>query len=394
MRAVFLTLPVAWAMACTTGGQGDIISKWHVLQGATQLTCENWPRRDRDLQIDDIGVIKGGTPGFLVSGLRRDGQPLQYFTPFDNDVKIDPDRRVELTFGRGAILAGGISPKSGVIDAVVVRGVGADPQVETRVELRAIPSNLLVAQASLGASSVSEATVHRSGQGAYVVLKTDGHQFRLAYVDLSKPARPRVTAVAGFASGERPVLAVDPNRRGGWAVWREGDSQGSLRAMALEGERSISSVMTLDLQVSGDIEAFSAYNGGDQLLVAWIEGDSLVGQAELKVALLQRTPKGNQGLKRRWLRTVALRDVHASDPVFLRTAEGPEVAMLNWIDEESTLARFAIGPSSLGRPTYTGIFPRGARVLDTFPENAAATDSYVLIRYREGEQWRHRLCEL
>jgi hypothetical protein len=90
---------------------------------------------------------------------------------------------------------------------------------------------------------------------------------------------------------------------------------------------------------------------------------------------------------------VTLKDVHVSDPVFLASAKGLQVLTLNWVDDESTIARYVVAGGTVGKPVYSGIFPKGSRIVDAFAGNDPS-DTFVMMRHKNDTNWIFQLCKL
>jgi hypothetical protein len=66
---------------------------------------------------------------------------------------------------------------------------------------------------------------------------------------------------------------------------------------------------------------------------------------------------------------------------------------MQWVDEESTIGRYKIAGGQLGKPMYSGIFPKGSRVMAAFTRQKEG-DLFVVVRHKHEEGWGYRICEL
>src|SRR5690606_20573578 len=112
---------------------------------------------------------------------------------------------------------------------------------------------------------------------------------------------------------------------------------------------------SLDIAATSQVESWNAAGHGGGYYLAVVDGDSLIGQSDLKVSFFN----WNEGSAPvRWTKGTPLKDVHVTEPFFLASDRGLEAMVLKWIDEESTIARYKVAANGLGKPEYSGIFPK------------------------------------
>jgi hypothetical protein len=148
--------------------------------------------------------------------------------------------------------------------------------------------------------------------------------------------------------------------------------------------------MPLDIDAQSQVESWSAAQFGGGTYLAFVDGDSMIGQADLKISYVNSVD-GATAVK--WTKASPLKDVHVTEPVFLASAKGLEVLLLNWIDEESTIARYMVAGGTVGKPAYSGIYPKGARIVDAFT-GESPDDLYVVTRHRDDTRWAFNICEI
>jgi hypothetical protein len=180
------------------------------------------------------------------------------------------------------------------------------------------------------------------------------------------------------------------DRSGVLAVWRndKGDRRFQVRHLGRDG--AAGEPVVLPVKIEDDVESWSAAAYGQGFYLAYVEGDSLVGQAVLRVAYFNWRD-GQPSVQ--WEKEDAIKDVHAGEPVFAAAEDGLELLLLNWVDDESTIARYQVSAGKLGPPSFSGVFERGARLTEAFSD-AGGDDLFALMRYREDNKWTFKVCAL
>lgn len=385
MRRFIPLLLSAYAASCTTSGSHEATSGWSALMRADKVECSTWPLRDKDLQIDDLSWLGGQKPGFLLSGLRRDASPLHYFAPFDGDETVDPSTFVPLNLGAHAILLGGGSIGNQAVILVAHNNAG-----KSTFDIRSLPNNVVKYKGDIGSYQVVEGSVAHAKGGLWLSLKSEDNIYHLVHINTQQPAKLSSKALPAPTFSDQPKLLGSATGGGATVLWKEGDSGKPLRLQELTADGGAEPPVTLDLQVSSQLESWSATAHAGAIYLALLDGDTMVGQAEVKVAAVYH---GKTGTSVKWNKAVPLRDTHAQEPTLVATRDGLEVLVLNWIDEESTIARYKVAGASLGKPTYSGVFQKGARILDAFA-GPDLKDAFVLTRNRGDKRSAYQLCKI
>lgn len=384
MWLIFTLLLAFTQLGCATFGRHKPSSNWATLDEAASVTCHAWPRREKDLDLRDVMYTGKAVPMFLVSGVARDGGPFYYAAPFTKDTDVDVERVKDMNFGRGSRLAGG------VIFGNKAYAVVAQPKADkATLEVRSVPDNVVRFQFDLGAGDVSDGSVEQFGGVAWVMLhREDGDvtMFRLESVKGKVIGK----GIAGVRWRDRPQIVAAGATGGILAVHREGGgtSPFKVRSIAADGTAN-SRVMDLDVKARSEIESWAVTRLGGSYYLAFVDGDSLVGLSSLKVANFSAEDDGSATVN--WTRESVLKDVHVGEPSFQEAGGKLEVLLLNWVDEESTIARYQVSPAGLGKPKFSGIFPKGTRIALGL---AAGDDRFIVTRHKDDNRWAFQLCEL
>lgn len=374
------------ASACVSSGPKPV-SGWEVLASAESARCAAWPLREKDFGVKEVLLAEGGAPGFVVSGIKRNTAPMHYYAPFDNDPSLDVETFHNLDLGRGAVLLGG-STAGGRELAFVARNAGG----QATLEVRTVRDNIVRFKGPLANVAVEEGYAVATARGAWLSVAGDDGSYRLAYVDLAGKMSIKAVPAATRSEPSR-VLVNAAQPKGALLVWREGKegeqpSKEPFKAQWVTTEGEAESAVELDVPIASQVESWSATRYGGGYYLAFVDGDSLIGSSELKVTHLNWD---DNAARVRWTKAVKQVDEHVTEPMFLVSGRGLEVLVLKWIDEESTIARYMVASATVGKPSFSGIFPKGSRVLAAF---AGDGDAFVLIRSRGESGWIFRVCEI
>lgn len=124
------------------------------------------------------------------------------------------------------------------------------------------------------------------------------------------------------------------------------------------------------------------------IFVVAITGDSLVGNAGLVSAWF---PAGEE--RPAWQTVTPLPHTHLGDPVLMAGNEARQAILLvpKWVDRETTIGTYRLGPERLEARPSQGVFPAISLVVASarLPDGAA-----IMVRAREKDEWRYKLCEM
>lgn len=376
-------LILCFALAgCQLLGGKKTQSSWIVLERAASAECAKWPMAPKDLSINDVRVVRGKKLGFVATGVNRSGTPVHYYLPFDGGLSFDDEDLVPLKIGRGSLLAGGST-----LGDVAVGGVVLNLKDKASFEVRNLRDNVVRFKTELVAAGVQDAWMTPAQNGQWLSFKTDDNEFGAAFVNTTKK-----TALASKINGakfkETPVIV--PAGSAALAVWREGETGKPFKARMIGEDGNAGTPYALDAAVESQAESWSAAHHAGSYYLAAIDGDSLVGQANLRVSAFSF---GDGGGDVKWTKDLPLKDVHVTEPVFFSSGGRLQILVLKWVDEESTIARYNVAGGTVGQPTYSGIFPKGSRIVDAFA-GEDADDAYVVVRNKEETRWTFQVCRL
>ena len=148
----------------------------------------------------------------------------------------------------------------------------------------------------------------------------------------------------------------------------------------------------LELPTHLGIENWSIHPHARGFYLAFLEGDSLVGQAKLHIANFLIS-----GLKHElaWLKTFPMDHIHVGDIEWINLKNGRvQLHFLKWLDGEATLASFKLGQNEVIPLENKGIFPSGSTLMGVFSTGIQNDVYQALIRHRSGAFWQFDICQL
>jgi hypothetical protein len=360
-------------------GKPDYKSDWVVLDKAEGLKCAVWPQRDRDLQINDIEFFSQSRK-FLVRGVNRNTSGFAYSKSFDDDYEVDVDEVVNFEVGRAGEVVG-LTGAAGADQFVVLEDKGG----KTQVEFRNAKTNVVERMFTVSGADLTGAGVHPTPAGTWIVLKSEDQSLQYVFSGSggSKDTKP---VVAPLRIRETPKVSV-LTKDGSLVLVTVADRQKTGFEMTqLMPDGKVKGPDSIPLKAAYQIESFATVVSGNDLYLAFVDGDSLVGESSLKLA------KIGLGGGVKWTKSEPLKNVHVNEPVFVLSKKGMELLVLKWVDEESTIARYMVTPDGLGKPGYSGIFKRGSRIINAFGPDQGRI--YTLTRSKGQKGWEFLLCRL
>ena len=373
-------------VSCVHKQSSKVQSRWHPISKAKDLECVTWPLREQDLRIDHIALISGSLPGFLVRGMKRDAKPLNYLSFWNDDPNPNPDAFKDLSFPRGSLPIGGFQANGQLYTLFA-----AHDDQGAYLELREAESNIKSQRFSLKLKQVEEGSLLSDAHGQWLTLKGDDGRYHLFHL-VHRGSGAMILRDLTFAIEEVPQITI--HEVGAFVMWRDDKLLGRLMGQwFVQGEKASGESQgrfQMDLQGSDPIESWNVARTSAGTFVAVVDGDSLLGEAKLKVAKLDLSSKVD-GFS--WIGQVDLRDIHVTEPRITETPEGTEVLLLNWVDEESTIARYIVNAEKISKPLFSGLFSRGTRLIESF-KSAKSGQIWVLTRHRNDTRWLYQICGL
>ncbi len=388
MRSLILQVSLVILTGCITSGK-DHKSAWAALDHAEDIECSPWPKRSKDLRIETIKPVhdaQDSMRGFVVSVLTRTANRGQYFLPFQNSVDLEPIKAQPIELPRGGTTLGGFYlGKRKLIFTALNTSQGV------QIELRTIPDNVVRGKTLLANESIDDGFIKSTKGGFWLQYEDRDNSDKLALIQLLAKDQLSIKRVpVTFES--KPTLVSAP--QGAYLVWRPDEPKAPLRYRWVSGISSNGGggqpgpVLNLPYNIQSQIESWTLSRDRDQHMLVLVDGDTLIGQAQLVAASLELGPSGAL-LKNS--KQLALKDTHTTEPLIVPGDKTPEILMINWIDEESTIARYNLKGQGIARPSYMGIFAKGTKMQWLYKAPGKGT-SYFLTKNKIEAEWNYSLC--
>lgn len=390
MQQFTVVLFVVAISGCAVFSGQKTTSGWATLDKSESVKCSRWPLREKDLAIDEIFVVGKPAIGFLATGVKRDGSPLRLFATFNGDTEVEKSSLRELPLGRSAIVAGGFAA-AGMPMVTLLQNEHVRNQNKAVAELRTVADNIVRFKVDLtNGIDVISGELTTMSDSTWLAFRRENGGHAILRFAAKGAGKISATTVSDVSFDEAPALIQDGSGQGILAIRSEHEARQPFWARSISQDGAASSEQRLEFSIASQLESWSVVNHEGRHYLAVIDGDSLIGQAQLRVAALKQEDERPMVA---WIKDLPLKDVHVTEPVFLPTATGLQVLLLKWVDEESTIARYNLAGDNLSQPSYSGIFPKGARIVRAFA-GADSDDAYVIVRHRDDTRWIFQICSI
>ena len=410
-------------------------SEWKLLDEASGASCDLWPTHPSDLQTDDIRIVPGlQTHGFYSKVTTRKALTRFYTNSLPEDYSLDTDmlEPVSLPIGSGWI--GGAHSLWGSMAV-------SENHDETQDDSATILIHSLInrgpARQVLLPGSVDQVWLSEAKGGLWMTTQI-GDTFHLAMVrvDPVKSGPAKVSKIPGLFK-ERPVPLGDPGTQSAGVLFaetshppapvkkepstqdtsneedlseadpdsvtdqevpadHESETEDPEASPVIFKWQSITSSgqpgppQILSLPLNNGVEGWTALKNNQDFALAYIAGDSLIGDSKLVIAWFQLS--GGKPVKK-WVKIFDLENIHVGEPFWSGNGNQTYLHILQWMDAEATVAGFAVNSAGVKPQKPQGIFPTGSTLMDTFMDRKSRVP-YALIRFKEDLQWQFELCEL
>lgn len=389
------------------GGETGTVG-WSEIEKTGDVRCFGWPVVDRDvLDVSESYSVPVGDTHFLMLKARDPSAQVSYFaTPY-----------------RGGELAKEFTTKLGVDRSSVLLGAVAsegtdDPMIDVVTMSRGKTGFALQRSDIKGKSVATSGILERPLMRGR--LKGDGNGFWILFGDSAGNNQAQEAVASTYhlafsrAMGDGK-MEMSYARVANWAgeptlLVRPAGTESTVRIFSLNRDKNGNELFyaaeyttksgraiqegasrLIELPIGKSIESWTVIDHLGGYFLAWVEGDSVVGQAELKVASLVWEGEAPKSL---WVKSVPLVDVHVSEPVFLSHGGTLDVALPRWTGGATTIGVYRVGAESLIPHKSLGLFPRGARLMEAFVQRQGE-DVFTIMRSPNKEKrWQFEICHL
>ncbi len=420
MRLLVLPFLIIAVISCDFFHNGRTpVSEWDLLDRASHVKCASWPQAKEVLTFNKIQTAKGPSAAFFAASVLRTGEAMSFLAPFDGSYKIDQDSLVPVKFGKDDMLLGITQLHAGLlaVSFQITQDVKGAPQ--GLIEVRSLPNNVVLYKTKPTWSNIADGALAATYEtfsstapnGFWVTLKdgaSDSDTFedqttetKVAFLkipakgaelevqtfnNLSFPSE--VTLLPMFKQKSALAVYYDHNRVVGKDLVK-GDVPLMVQELFEDG-RHVAPKM-LGIKVESNLESWAAMFFENELYIAYIDGDTMVGRANLKITKFQIA---QEGMRQLWTRGFKIDNIHVSEPLWIVQRHKPHLFLLEWLDNESTLSSFPIVPETgISEASVHGVFPKGSRIEDTLVD-ASDGHVYMVMRTKNKELWNFEVCDL
>ncbi len=393
---IMLVVACGFIFGCTGLRKVETISKWDALQSAAKADCAPWPMQKQDLGIYDLRLFDGEKPHFLARIMGRDAIQGWKGAPFAFDPEVNAKDVRAVQLGARPVILGGGSSAQGAFTIVANQDSGRTAQIEVRT----FPDNIVRRRYQNLGITVVDGFALPVQAALWMAVKVHSSEksieevpVRILHLSQSEGEAKATIKTANVPMGtEFPALLTSAKGDSAQLVWRkEKGTKSEFFYSRLGADGSYATPTPLNIPVSMQVESWAAASFGSNILLAIVDGDSLVGQASLK--LVRFEPAGKSGAEVKWVKTKSLLNEHVSDPVIASGPNGAYVLLPKWLDEESTIATYRLGIEAVESQPVAGIFPKGIRLVGA-SISQDGKKLFAIVRSRAKVGWNFQVCRL
>ncbi len=378
-----------------------IESNWQDLRDAEKLPCGEWPLKEKELAVRKLQAfpLKGGNVFLHAAVQKKDGNQADYRIIWKDSKSLSESDGVLVNTPPQSFVAGyGILGNENVI--VIVKNDSLKNLAS--VEVRSFDAKKVLYQSFPLARQIEDAKIVFTPTGFWMTYryidindKSEGGE-RLSKIVFLKPQMASRLSSTTFNLSSFPVmpsLVHSPEKGKVIVSWLD-ESQEKYRVatIVLEETGKFSKMHFLDLEVERQIESWASFVYRNNFYVAVVDGDSLVGIANLNVGIFN--------YQNMFSKEVIIKEnlgkMHMSEPLFYSYNGLLWLSLVKWFDEESTLATYRVYSGMLKREPLRGQFKKGSVVMGSIPlAKAGSSDGFLILRSkREDDFWTYKICEV
>lgn len=375
-------------ISCTTPETKRAESQWIDLDHVGSISCSAWPIKESELDISQMIPSNGSKGGFIATMRMRNGSVMPMYASTGNSEIVKTDDLQSFPIGRNAYVIASAEWNNDPIAFII-----QNKNERAWLEIRAIRDNKLVARMPTPvAEEVYSGRIVPSAKGWWLQLshsETDSSfvnvtpeknadwQFTLSHFQ----SKTRFAAIV--ASGSSLTADVVEMSRA------NDENTSQFKVTRLETAGRFKNLGQVSLPSKGGTESWSATAVGNRLLLAFVHGDSMIGQASLTVtALSVNEPE----LVAAWSKEFPLADVHLGEPLWITNGGKALVGLVKWIDGEGTLSRVKADAFGAEALPDIGVFEKGTVLVSGYL--GAKERGLGAFRYRVNDLWKYKLCKL
>ncbi|MES2744878.1 MAG: hypothetical protein V4655_05600 [Bdellovibrionota bacterium] len=376
---------------CATFSRPDVKSGWDALQDAKSLDCRELPLMPEDLKIDRVRVLSSTGPSLFLEVSSRKGVRNFYHLAFRKMSNLEPSSLVKLPIAQDAqFLGAGISGKKAVF---VVHTLVKDKPV---IQVRDMTNNALLSEIPTKIKAFDLGDWVFKGDKLHALIRVDKDDEATddqPYVELTVPLEGTkgLTAVTSkvIGNGAQTFDDAGGNR---WTITLDRGLSASKKdpRFKISAWNSPAKSSAIEVDEKGPVESWKAFESPRGLSLAFIKGDSLLGESSSlqALSLSQTEPFSKQSGAE-----VVLSRVHVAQPILAGSPAETILFLPQWLDHEITVGAYRFGGAELLSLGFVGIFKEGTAFEEAFYHEPSQS-YYLLSRSYNSSLAKYNLCEV
>ncbi|MGE0173885.1 MAG: hypothetical protein AB7T49_13905 [Oligoflexales bacterium] len=392
---IYVTL--SWVMStCVTTkpSKPQDSATWSLLKDVAEVPCEVIPVSETVLDYQKVGY-SSPIESLLINARARNGRPVFYKLPYPSFGPPTLEKVETLKVTNEETFMG-----IGTVFKTKYMAVGKNTQTDPKIILK-VPTleGTTLATGKLP-FALEDAAFSSADEGLWVISKhkefaeepsaLDDRPSSLHYFKVQK----NILTPQSFSFqmlGQTQLLTY--NQKHAVAIWLdEGTSEkpkpGKFK-LRLVSNKGVFSPEVILADIVQKVEQWSAVVVKDGLLLATIEGDSVMGDANLRVTKVQL---GAKGVTVVWQKTKSLTNEHVSDPFWVTRKDGVYLYLPKWLDSDVTLSLYQITNNDVKSIGSMGVFSEGTTFQSLFTLKNGGVVS--LSSTTKNNATKHLLCEV
>jgi hypothetical protein len=381
-----ISLAMVLSSACVTNKATKNESEWKNLELAGAISCSAWPLKENELDIASMTATASGGGGFVATVRLRNGSQIPVLAETMGSDKIDAGDLKSFPIGRDAYVVA-IADYGNEPVAFVVQ----NKNERAWLEVRAIRDNRLVSRMATPLSEeVTTGKIVSAQKGWWLQLN---HSEKSASFVSVLPAKANnwVYSISQYQTQTvQPILVGSTTSKEALILELPkgvDNDKSSFKITKVDPTGAFSETGKVALVTKGGIESWTAAMVGNKIIFAVVRGDSMVGQSSLIVNAVDAKSGAPS-----WKKDFPMTDVHLGEPVLLTNNSRGMVALMRWIDGESTISRIKVESDGAQLLTEAGVFAKGSVLAAGYLNNKDRGLS--AFRYREKELWKYKICRV
>lgn len=362
------------------------------------MDCRVWPKPEKDLDVLQVfgGVLSSKQQGFVaVHRTRSGGKAFYKATPEEVDDLRETDLESIELGAQYSLVA--VHMDAGELWALFIT------YPEDKAQLTLVDLNKgRKYDLDMPLPGIGDIQFTRNSEGFWVSYRElsedvalEEQPLKLLWINgqkLETKVKPVAVTAAEKIVGNYRLLSHAPNNATEVVYLDRGtgvhSSQPQFKVATLDAKAMKATSGTLTLKINEQVEQWQATAHNGKLYLAFMDGDSLMGNGELKAAEIDHA-------KVTWLKGLPLKHIHYSQPQWIQTGNSLSLGALKWLDRESTFAWIGMDGKSLEERASIGVFPEASVLESTFAsteDGQKMTHAVLRVKSRNTTIPELRIC--